>query len=94
MPKVYKRASVNEVASLGFATLNGGHVLVSDVWSMTGELIFVYFRTTGGSGGSVTTVTTLEELTDAVASDDPKIVIIQGPSRPSFVANRTSFYAL
>ncbi|KAL5526161.1 hypothetical protein ACEPAG_7499 [Sanghuangporus baumii] len=58
LPKVFKRASVNDVATLGFATLNGG--------------------TSGGSGGPVTTVTTLDELTDAVASDDPKIVIIQG----------------
>ncbi|KAL5503742.1 hypothetical protein ACEPAH_7813 [Sanghuangporus vaninii] len=57
-PGVFKRASVDEVATLGFATLNGG--------------------TTGGSGGPVMTVTTLDELTDAVASDDPKIVIIQG----------------
>ncbi|KAL5485615.1 hypothetical protein ACEPAI_6656 [Sanghuangporus weigelae] len=58
LPKVFKRTSVNDVATLGFATLNGG--------------------TTGGSGGPVMTVTTLDELTDAVASDDPKIVIIQG----------------
>ncbi|KAL5526974.1 hypothetical protein ACEPAF_8703 [Sanghuangporus sanghuang] len=57
-PKFFKRASVDEVATLGFATLNGG--------------------TTGGSGSPVTTVTTLDELTDAVASDDPKIVIIKG----------------
>ena len=39
---------------------------------------FFNYRTTGGSGGPVTTVTTLDDLTSAVAGDDPKIVIISG----------------
>ncbi|KAF5337817.1 hypothetical protein D9758_015714 [Tetrapyrgos nigripes] len=57
-PSIVKRASVNDVANVGYATLNGG--------------------TTGGSGGPVTTVTTLDALTSAVASDTAKIVIISG----------------
>lgn len=36
------------------------------------------FRTTGGKGGSVVTVTTLAALTSAVAGDTPAIVIISG----------------
>ncbi|KAG7451582.1 pectate lyase [Guyanagaster necrorhizus] len=55
---VLKRASVSDVATVGFATLNGG--------------------TTGGLGGSTTTVTTLDELTSAVSGDSAKIVIISG----------------
>ncbi|EJD06337.1 polysaccharide lyase family 1 protein [Fomitiporia mediterranea MF3/22] len=58
VPTVFKRASVNDVATVGYATLNGG--------------------TSGGSGGPVTTVSTLDELTAAVAGDDPKVVIVQG----------------
>ncbi|KAG6836910.1 hypothetical protein H0H93_001276 [Arthromyces matolae] len=53
-----KRASVNDVASVGYATLNGG--------------------TTGGSGGPVTTVTTLDALTAAVTGTSKKVVIISG----------------
>ncbi|THU89056.1 pectate lyase [Dendrothele bispora CBS 962.96] len=53
-----KRATVNDVATLGYATLNGG--------------------TRGGSGGPVTTVTSLDALNDAVQGNDPKIVIISG----------------
>ena len=34
--------------------------------------------TTGGSGGTVTTVTSLDALTSAVKGNDPKIVIISG----------------
>ena len=36
------------------------------------------FSTSGGSGGSTTTVTTLDELTAAVEGDDAKIVIVSG----------------
>ncbi|KAJ3757207.1 pectate lyase B [Lentinula raphanica] len=53
-----KRASYDDVATVGYATLNGG--------------------TTGGSGGPVTTVTTLDELTSAVTGNSSKIVVIQG----------------
>lgn len=36
------------------------------------------FRTTGGVGGSTVRVSTLADLTSAVADDTPKIVIISG----------------
>lgn len=36
------------------------------------------FRTTGGSGGTQTTVTTLDALTAAVTGDAKKVVIISG----------------
>jgi len=55
---VEKRATVNDVATVGYATLNGG--------------------TTGGSGGTQTTVTTLDALTAAVTGDAKKVVIISG----------------
>ena len=43
-----------------------------------------YIRSTsGGSGGTSTTVTTLDELTSAVEGSDSKIVIISGPSSSS-----------
>ncbi|KAK7448805.1 hypothetical protein VKT23_013535 [Stygiomarasmius scandens] len=51
-------ADVNDVATVGYATLNGG--------------------TRGGSGGPVTTVSTLDDLNAAVQGNDPKIVIIDG----------------
>ncbi|KAF8693146.1 hypothetical protein RHS03_08427, partial [Rhizoctonia solani] len=35
-------------------------------------------KTTGGSGGSTVTVTSLDELTDAVSDDTAKIVVISG----------------
>ncbi|KAI3616896.1 pectate lyase a [Moniliophthora roreri] len=69
-----KRASVNDVATIGYATLNGG-------------LVFLYYcdlgltqslRTTGGSGGTQTTVSTLDALTSAVSGDAKKIVLISG----------------
>lgn len=41
------------------------------------------FRTTGGSGGTQTTVTTLAALTSAVSGDAKKIVIISGMLIPS-----------
>ncbi|KAF8645788.1 hypothetical protein AX16_007582 [Volvariella volvacea WC 439] len=53
-----KRATPNDVADIGFATLNGG--------------------TTGGSGGAVTTVSTLNALTSAVSGADKKVVLISG----------------
>ncbi|KAG6839325.1 hypothetical protein C0991_003637 [Blastosporella zonata] len=46
-----------------------------------GMLIWAYDRTTGGSGGPVTTVTTLDALTTAVAGTAKKIVIISGQTR-------------
>ncbi|KIK57960.1 polysaccharide lyase family 1 protein [Collybiopsis luxurians FD-317 M1] len=57
-PSIVKRATVNDVANVGYATLNGG--------------------TTGGSGGPVTRVSTLDALTTAVAGNNSKIVIIDG----------------
>ncbi|KAJ3875247.1 pectate lyase [Lentinula edodes] len=53
-----KRTTYNDVATVGYATLNGG--------------------TTGGSGGPVTTVTTLDDLTSAVTGNSSKIVVIEG----------------
>ncbi|KAF8649027.1 hypothetical protein AX16_006068 [Volvariella volvacea WC 439] len=53
-----KRANYNEIATVGYATLNGG--------------------TTGGSGGPVTTVSTLSALTSAVSGTAKKIVVISG----------------
>lgn len=38
----------------------------------------VLTSTSGGAGGTVTTVTTLDELTSAVEGDDAKIVIVSG----------------
>ncbi len=38
----------------------------------------VIFRTSGGSGGPQTTVTTLAALTSAVTGDAKKVVIISG----------------
>ncbi|KAJ3735985.1 pectate lyase [Lentinula guzmanii] len=55
---IYFASSYDDVATVGYATLNGG--------------------TTGGSGGPVTTVTTLDELTSAVTGNSSKIVIIEG----------------
>jgi pectate lyase len=39
---------------------------------------FYLCSTTGGSGASVTTVTTLDELTAAVEGDEAKIILIDG----------------
>ncbi|EEB95458.1 hypothetical protein MPER_05573 [Moniliophthora perniciosa FA553] len=55
---VEKRASVNDVANVGYATLNGG--------------------TSGGSGGTQITVTSLSALQSAVSGDAKKTVIVQG----------------
>lgn len=41
-------------------------------------LISYRHRTTGGSGGPVTTVTTLDDLTSAVTGNSSKIVVIEG----------------
>jgi len=56
--QIVKRASVTDVPTVGFATLNGG--------------------TTGGKGGTTTTVSTLAQYTAAIAGDDPKIVVVEG----------------
>lgn len=55
-----KRASISEVATLGYATQNGG--------------------TKGGAGGTVTTVSTLAQFTEAVNEKDSsaKIVVVSG----------------
>jgi len=57
-PQLHKRATSNDVATVGYATLNGG--------------------TTGGSGGTVTRVSTLAALKTAVTGDAKKIVILSG----------------
>jgi pectate lyase len=51
-------AAVNDVATVGYATLNGG--------------------TTGGSGGTVTRVSTLDALKTAVTGSAKKIVVLTG----------------
>ncbi|PPQ70226.1 hypothetical protein CVT24_013084 [Panaeolus cyanescens] len=65
-----RRAAANDVADIGYATLNGGPYLKALMWELS--------RTTGGAGGAVTTVSTLAELTAAVASDEPKVVFVSG----------------
>lgn len=55
---IEKRASVTDVANVGYATLNGG--------------------TTGGKGGSTTTVSTLAQYTAAVGDDTAKVVVVSG----------------
>jgi pectate lyase len=55
---IEKRAAVTDVATVGYATLNGG--------------------TTGGKGGSTTTVSTLAQYTAAVADDTARIVVVSG----------------
>lgn len=52
----FKAASYNDVATLGYASLNGG--------------------TTGGSGGTVVQVSTLDQLTSAAASSTKSIIVI------------------
>ncbi|KAH7117735.1 putative pectate lyase A [Dendryphion nanum] len=52
-------ASLEDVASTGYATQNGG--------------------TSGGKGGKTIEVSTLEQLTAAVAGDEAAIVLITGP---------------
>ena len=55
---IEKRAAVTDVATVGYATLNGG--------------------TTGGKGGSTTTVSTLAQYTAAVADDTARVVVVSG----------------
>jgi pectate lyase len=55
---IEKRASVTDIATIGYATLNGG--------------------TTGGKGGSTTTVSTLAQYTAAVADDTARVVVVSG----------------
>jgi pectate lyase len=53
-----RAASLTDVATVGYATLNGG--------------------TTGGKGGSTTTVSSFAQFTAAVTGDDAKIVVVSG----------------
>jgi pectate lyase len=53
-----RAASLTDVATVGYATLNGG--------------------TTGGKGGSTTTVSSFAQFTAAVSGDDAKIVVVSG----------------
>lgn len=57
---IEKRATISDVATLGYATQNGG--------------------TKGGSGGTVTTVSTLAQFTAAVDEDDstPRVIVVSG----------------
>ncbi|KAM0330964.1 hypothetical protein ACHAQA_003921 [Verticillium albo-atrum] len=57
---IEKRATISEVATLGYASTNGG--------------------TSGGAGGTVTTVSTLPQFTAAVNEKDatPRIVVVKG----------------
>jgi pectate lyase len=77
-PELVKRASASDVATVGYATLNGGFV-ISWLWIWASLWYgLCIFRTTGGSGGTTTTVTTLDALTTAVTGATKKIVIISG----------------
>ena len=53
-----RAASLTDVATVGYATLNGG--------------------TTGGKGGSTTTVSSFAQFTAAVTGDDAKVVVVSG----------------
>ncbi|RVD84818.1 uncharacterized protein DFL_003157 [Arthrobotrys flagrans] len=57
--RLVRRATLGDVATTGYATLNGG--------------------TTGGVGGQIVEVDTLEAYIAAVGDDDPRIVVITGP---------------
>ncbi|KAK6506569.1 hypothetical protein TWF506_011474 [Arthrobotrys conoides] len=54
-----KRAALGDIATTGYATMNGG--------------------TTGGMGGQIVEVDTLEGYVAAVADDNPRTVVITGP---------------
>ncbi|KAF3213371.1 hypothetical protein TWF106_009498 [Orbilia oligospora] len=54
-----KRATLGDIATTGYATLNGG--------------------TTGGMGGQIVEVDTLDAYVAAVGDDNPWIVVITGP---------------
>jgi len=77
---IEKAATVSDKATIGFATLNGGYGFLSSGDSYA-ELIHVEInRTTGGLGGTVTTVSTLAQFTAAVSerNKEPAIVLVQG----------------
>ena len=69
-------ASVSDVATVGYATLNGGYVM--DQENPSSLELTMRFRTTGGKGGATVTVSTLAALTSAIAGDTPSIVIVSG----------------
>lgn len=75
-PHLVKRASVSDAATLGYASLNGGFVYSNPVDRNTADL----WSTTGGKGGTVTTVSTLLQFTEAVNEKNtaPVIVIVKG----------------
>jgi pectate lyase len=56
---VKRAASLTDVATVGYASLNGG--------------------TTGGKGGTTTTVSTFAQFTAAVSGDTAQIVVVSGP---------------
>lgn len=82
-PTPVTKATVSDKATLGFATQNGGYVPVSLPRAKTGVMERYDLhndRTTGGAGGTVTTVSTLAQFTAAVAEKNtaPMIVFVQG----------------
>lgn len=80
--RLEKRATISEAANLGFASVNGGSVSLRchpflPLWQTADKR---FDRTTGGAGGTVTTVSTLPEFTAAVGEKNtaPTIVVIRG----------------
>lgn len=68
-------ASLTDVCSVGFCTLNGGQVCNS---LNNKDVPLTVCSTSGGKGGATVTVSTLEALESAVTGNDPRIVVVSG----------------
>lgn len=83
---IAKRATISDAATLGYASQNGGYVTRNFVVTQylqkhqANQKTISICRTTGGSGGTVTTVSTLAQFTAAVDEDDatPRIIVVSG----------------